>query len=254
MTIVQTCLFPAELQRQVSATKSRAVAAEQAAAEASAQLASAQAQLEKSNQRAAALVAAEQRLKAELRQAEERHQQAIDRLAAEAAHRDAAMAALQLERDSLLADQQQLVQAVAEQQAALSAQPPEQDQAGKQHAATPKAATPPASSSGPPSLDVIRLLRDQKEALQAQHEATVEVRVASRVRPPWRAVPDVCAGWIAGWLHWCTALLTCCSLSQRWCAASKNNNPEGLVCVPARLCTARPPLLPLLPTMAPSRA
>lgn len=95
------------------------------------------------------------------------------------------MAALQRERDDLLADQQQLVQAVAEQQAALCAQLPEQEQVAKEahEALTPNADTPPARSPGPPSLDVVRLLRDQKEALQAQHEATVEVREASNLRP-----------------------------------------------------------------------
>lgn len=188
VTLDRAChsCVPAELQKQVSSAKSRANAAEQAAAVATAQLASAHAQLEKSEQRAAALVVAEQQLQAQLRQAEECHQQALDRLAAEAAHKDAAMAALQCERDSLLADQQQLVQAVAEQQAALSAQLPEAELAGDEshEAVTPRAATPPACSPGPPSLDVIRLLRDQKEALQAQHEATVEVRRPARCGHP----------------------------------------------------------------------
>lgn len=90
------------------------------------------------------------------------------RVAAAAAQHTSALAALQAERDRLLEDQQRLVQALAEQQAALA------EAAG----AVPGGAAPsplPAPSPAPPSLDVLRVLRDQKEALRAQHEATVAV-------------------------------------------------------------------------------
>lgn len=90
-----------------------------------------------------------------------------DRLASALAQKDAELVAVQAERDGLLADQQQLMQAVAEQAAQAS------EDAAHGSGVTPAVAI--AASPAPPSLDVIRMLRDQKDALKAQHEATVAV-------------------------------------------------------------------------------
>ena len=97
-------------------------------------------------------------------------QQQLDRAAAAAQRQADALAALQAERDTLLADQQQLMQALAEQSAAAAA-------GGS--AATPLGTAVSPPSPAPPSLDVIAMLRDQTEALKAQHEAALTVRWAA---------------------------------------------------------------------------
>ena len=161
-----------------------AVGAQLAAVQA--ELAVAQGQLAASEQAAASLRAEEQQLRAQLRQQQQGLQQQLDRLAAAAAQKDAALAALERERDGLLADQQQLVGAVAAQQAQLQAVLDQHERelaaghgcSGSGAAVHPPAAAAAASPVPAPSLDVTRMLRDQKEALNAQHEATVTVGCA----------------------------------------------------------------------------
>lgn len=135
-------LPPAELQAEAASAKEQATAAE------------------------AALAALHQ-------QAEELRQQ-LDAAAAEAAQQAGAVAAVQAERDMLLTDQQQLMLAVAEQQAALAVELALQ---GADSCAAEGAPPPPPSPSRP-RLDVIGMLRGQKEALRAQHEASMAVRRA----------------------------------------------------------------------------
>lgn len=70
----------------------------------------------------------------------------------------------------LLTDQQQLTLAVAEQQAALAVELALQDANS-----AADAAPAPGAAAPRPGLDVIAMLRGQKEALKAQHEASLAV-------------------------------------------------------------------------------
>lgn len=81
--------------------------------------------------------------------------QQLEGFVAAAEQKEATLAALRAEHDTLLAERQQLLEAVQAHQAG-------EEEAGKDGAA-------PAQS------DLLRMLRDQREALQAQHEAAVEV-------------------------------------------------------------------------------
>lgn len=168
--------FPqTELQKQAAAAKGQAATAERSLAAATAQLATAQSELEKaqaqlSREQAEAVLHVSE-LQAQLQVAQDAGAAQQARQASVAAQQNSALAALQAERDRLLADQERLIEQQAELEAALAVQQ-------AHHVSRGAPLTPPAASPAPSSVDIIRMLRDQKEALKAQHEATVEVRAA----------------------------------------------------------------------------
>lgn len=108
------------------------------------------------------------------------------------------------EREGLQKQQEALLETLQQQQALLEA----------------AAAAPPSRAQSPPSSQhVAKLLRDQKEALEAQYEATLTVgtRMGELVHAQlrvqascWHGSSDATIWWIVNWQPWIGALSKGC--------------------------------------------